>query len=93
MILMVLAACQSMDKGDTKKVDVKGLPDVREFDDVRCRGTCSSTMMRRSPAATPASDACCACPAAWTRFHSRGFQTNMLNDGWKMVSERAPQSP
>ena len=35
MILMALAACQSMDKGDTKKVEAqKRLPDVHEFDDV-----------------------------------------------------------
>ena len=35
MVLMVLAACQSMDKGDTKKVEAqKRLPDVREFEDV-----------------------------------------------------------
>jgi hypothetical protein len=96
MILMVLAACQSMDKGDTKKVDVqKGLPDVREFDDVLVprdmlvdrdasfayRGAGQPMGLLRMSGRVDA--------ISLTRF----FKTNMLNDGWKMVSElRAPQS-
>jgi hypothetical protein len=96
MILMVLAACQSMDKGDTKKVDVqKGLPDVREFDDVLVprdmlvdrdasfayRGAGQPMGLLRMSGRVDA--------ISLTRF----FKTNMLNDGWQMVSElRAPQS-
>jgi len=96
MILMVLAACQSMDKGDTKKVEAqKRLPDVREFEDVLVprdmvvdrdtsfvyRGTGQPMGLLRMSGRVDAN--------SLTRF----FKTNMPNDGWQVVSElRAPQS-
>jgi len=96
MILMALAACQSMDKGDTKKAEaLKRLPDVREFDDVLVprdlivdrdasfvyRGAGQPMGLLRTSGRVDAN--------SLMRF----FKTNMPNDGWQMVSElRAPQS-
>jgi len=96
MILMALAACQSMDKGDTKKVEAqKRLPDVREFDDVLVprdllidrdasfayRGAGQPMGLLRTSGRIDAN--------SLIRF----FKNNMPNDGWQMVSElRAPQS-
>jgi len=96
MIVMVLAACQSMDKGDTKKAEVpKRLPDVREFEDVLVprdllidrdasfvySGAGQPMGLLRMSGRVDAN--------SLTRF----FKTNMPNDGWQMVSElRAPQS-
>lgn len=96
MILMVLAACQSMDKGDTKKVEAqKRLPDVREFEDVLV----PRDMLIDRDASFVYSGA--GQPMGLLRMSGRVdatslmrfFKTNMPNDGWQMVSElRAPQS-
>lgn len=96
MILMVLAACQSMDKGDTKKVEAqKRLPDVREFEDVLV----PRDMLVDRDASFVYSGA--GQPMGLLRMSGRVdanslmrfFKTNMPNDGWQMVSElRAPQS-
>jgi hypothetical protein len=96
MILMVLSACQSMDKGDTKKVEAqKRLPDVREFEDVlvpRDMNVDRDASFVYNGAGQPLGllrmsgrvDA-----ISLMRF----FKTNLTNDGWQMVSElRAPQS-
>ncbi|MBI5579329.1 MAG: hypothetical protein HY895_09265 [Deltaproteobacteria bacterium] len=96
MILMVLAACQSMDKGDTKKVEAqKRLPDVREFEDVLVprdmlvdrdasfvyRGAGQPMGLLRLSGRVDAT--------SLMRF----FKTNLPNDGWQLVSElRGPQS-
>ncbi len=96
MILMVFAACQSMDKGDTKKVEAqKRLPDVREFEDVLV----PRDMLIDRDASFVYSGA--GQPMGLLRMSGRVdatslmrfFKTNMPNDGWQMVSElRAPQS-
>ncbi len=96
MILMVFAACQSMDKGDTKKVEAqKRLPDVREFEDVLV----PRDMLVDRDASFVYSGA--GQPMGLLRMSGRVdatslmrfFKTNMPNDGWQMVSElRAPQS-
>ena len=96
MIVMVLAACQSMDKGDTKKVEAqKRLPDVREFEDVLV----PRDMLIDRDASFVYSGA--GLPMGLLRMSGRVdansfirfFKTNMPNDGWQMVSElRAPQS-
>lgn len=96
MILMVLAACQSMDKGDTRKVEAqKRLPDVREFEDVLVprdmlvdrdasfvyRGAGQPMGLLRLSGRVDAT--------SLMRF----FKTNLPNDGWQLVSElRGPQS-
>ena len=96
MILMVLAACQSMDKGDTKKAEAqKRLPDVREFEDVLV----PRDMLVDRDASFVYSGA--GQPMGLLRMSGRVdatslmrfFKTNMPNDGWQMVSEfRAQQS-
>ena len=96
MILVVFAACQSMDKGDTKKVEAqKRLPDVREFEDVLV----PRDMLVDRDASFVYSGA--GQPMGLLRMSGRVdaisllrfFKTNLANDGWQMVSElRAPQS-
>ncbi len=96
MILMLLTACQSMDPGDTKKVESqKRLPDVREFEDVLVprdmlvdrdasfvyRGADQPMGLLRMSGRVDAN--------SLMRF----FKTSMPNDGWQLVSElRAPQT-
>ena len=96
MILMVLAACQSIDKGDTKKVEAqKRLPDVREFEDVLVPR--DMTVDRDASFVYSGAGQ----PIGLLRMSGRVdaislirfFKTNLTNDGWQMVSElRAPQS-
>jgi hypothetical protein len=96
MMLIVLAACQSMDTGDAKKVEAqKRLPDVREFGDVLV----PRDMLVDRDASFVYSGA--GEPMGLLRMAGRVdanslirfFKANMPNDGWQMISElRAPQS-
>jgi hypothetical protein len=96
MILMVVAACQSMDTGATKKVEEqKRLPDVHEFGDVLV----PRDMLIDRDASFVFSGA--GEPMGLLRMSGRVdsnslirlFKTSLPNDGWQMVSElRAPQS-
>ncbi|MCU0539586.1 MAG: hypothetical protein MUF46_06825 [Desulfobacterales bacterium] len=94
LCVLLIASCQSMDAGDTKKA-VPRLPDVREFDDVLVpremevnrdasfvyRGTSLPTGLLRL-----------AGPVEATSL-MRYFEVNLPKDGWKQVSRfRAPQS-
>lgn len=91
---LLIASCQSMDAGDTKKAAPR-LPDVREFDDVLVprdmevnrdasfvyRGTSLPTGLLRLAGSVEATSL------------MRYFEVNMPKDGWKQVSRfRAPQS-
>lgn len=94
LAVLLVAACQSMDAGDTKKAAPR-LPDVREFDDVLVpremivnqdasfvhRGTPMPTGLLRLAGSVEA--------ASLMRY----FEVNMPKDGWKMASRfRGPQS-
>ncbi len=94
LAVLLIASCQSMDAGDTKKAAPR-LPDVREFDDVLVpremtvsrdasfvyRGTSMPTGLLRLAGTVEANSL------------MRYFELNLPKDGWQMVSRfRAPQS-
>jgi len=94
LAVLLVASCQSMDAGDTKKAAPR-LPDVREFEDVLVpremdvnrdtsfvyRGTGAPMGLLRLAGSVEA--------ASLMRY----FEVNLPKDGWKLVSRfRAPQS-